>query len=267
MPRALSGTTALHYELVGDPRAPALVLIRGLARSIGYWLDFRDRVARRFRLVLLDNRGVGRSDRPRPPYRTTQMADDVAAVLDHAGIDRAHVFGVSLGGMIAQWVALRHPARVDRLALGCTTAGGSLGRRVPVDAAASLLRGAFMPFEGAMRHTAPFVISASTLSSRPDVLERWMALAREQPVPLPALLGQLLAGMRHDASGHLDRIEAPTLVLTGDADRLIPAANSYLLAERIPGARLCVLPGAGHDFPTDQPDATARVLESFLLGS
>ncbi len=264
MPFARSGRVRIHYETLGDPGAPPLVLIRGLARSARYWVDFHELCAERFHVVLVDNRGVGFSDAPPPPYSTAAMADDVVAVLDDAGIGRAHVLGISLGGMIAQWVAARHPGRVSRLVLGCTTSGGRLGGTTPLAASLALLRGGTMPFHDAMRYTAEYVCAERFLAERPEVIDQWVEIARREPPPFAGLLGQILAAARHDCSRHLARIGAPTLVVTGDADRLIPPIHSYRLAARLPRARLRVLPGAGHDFPTEVPEAAAALVTRFL---
>lgn len=265
MPLVARGPVELYYELRGDPAAPPLLLVRGLGRTHEHWLDVADLLARRFRLVLMDNRGVGRSSVPRPPYSTRAMADDCARVLDHAEIQRAHVFGMSLGGMIAQELALRHPARVDRLALGCTTAGRRAGHPTPLRSAARLLGAMRFDAERAVAHTAPIVVTPAFLARRPDVLATWQRLARERPLTRRGVLGQFLAAGRHDTARRLDRIRARTLVLSGDADQLIPVANARYLARAIRGATLELLAGAGHDFTTEQPEASAELIERFLL--
>jgi pimeloyl-ACP methyl ester carboxylesterase len=255
----------LYWETDGSPSAPPLLLVRGLARSSRYWAGLRELLAGRFRLILVDNRGVGKSDAPRPPYSTRAMADDLAAVLDDAAVSRAHVFGMSLGGMIVQQFALRHAPRVDRLVLGCTTPGGRNAVRFPVRAVLNMVRSGLVPPERGLRMVAPFLLSAATLRDRPEVIETWLAITRDEGPRLRGLIGQFSAAARHDAWDHLPGIAAPTMVLSGDADRLILAANSRLLAERIPGAQLRLLPGAGHDFAADQPRETAAALIEFLL--
>src|SRR5215467_3247868 len=129
MSYAERGGCRIYFELRGDGQSPLLVMIRGLARSSSYWGPLLPRLAPHLRLLLVDNRGVGRSDATRGRYTTRQLADDVAAVMDAARVERAHVFGMSLGGMIAQELALAHGDRIDRLVLGCTTPGGSRARR------------------------------------------------------------------------------------------------------------------------------------------
>lgn len=265
MPYARHAGVSIYYEVHGEPDAPTLVMIRGLARSARFWLDFTPRMTRSFRVVVLDNRGVGRSDKPLRPFSTRTMADDVQAVLDHARIEKAHVFGMSLGGMIAMRFALRHPERVDRLVLGCTTMGGRASKRVPLTSLAKLLAAGTMRFADALEFTAPIVVSPEFLQDRDDIVPAWRAIATSEPVTLAASALQLLAAAEHDMHREVHQIQARTLVITGDADRLIPAENSHRLAKAIPNAELVILPGAGHDFTTEQPEQSARELERFLL--
>lgn len=255
----------IHYETRGVADAPPLLMIRGLARTIRHWGVVLDELGSSFRVIVMDNRGVGRSSAPLPPYSTQQMADDAASVLDHAGVDRAAVFGVSLGGMIAQQLCLRHPARVSHLVLGCTRAGGRTGRPISREATLALLAAILSSEADALTRTAPFVLSADFLKKSPQVLVEWQRIAREQPLRRRGFLGQAIAALRHDTSRALDRIRVPTLVVTGDADRLIDAESSRYLARTIPDARLETLAGAGHDFPTERPQEVARLISEFCL--
>lgn len=265
MPFAMRRGARLHYRVAGsdDAGAPVLVLIRGFARSGRFWGGFLGELGDRYRLVVPDNRGVGGSDVTTPPYSTAMLADDIAAVLDDAGVDRGHVFGLSLGGMIAQQLALRHPRRVDRMVLGCTHAGGR-GTRPPRATLLATLRAGAMAPEEAMRSMAPHLLSPETLAARPEVLDAWAAASRAETRSRLGILGQLTAALRHDTRRRLAEIAAPTLVITGDADRMIAPRHSRAIAERIPGARLVVLPGAGHDLSTDRPAEVAREIVTFL---
>jgi 3-oxoadipate enol-lactonase len=265
MPYARRAGLRLYWEISGKHDAPAILLIRGLSRSSSYWYDLRPLLEPRFRVLVMDNRGVGRSDAPGPGFTTADMADDVAAVLHQSGVHRAHVFGISLGGMIAQQLALRHPGRVDRLVLGATTMGGRGAVPAPREAILGLLRAGRGTAADQIRLSTPWVLDAEAVARRPAVVDEWIAIAEREPRSRLAILGQLLAAAVHDTSEHLHRVRRPTLVVTGDRDRLIPMGNSDRIARAIPGSALHVLPGAGHDFPTEQPDEVARLLGEFTL--
>ena len=253
MPFARRARCRLYYEVLGDPSLPALVLVRGLARSSRYWGALLPHLAP-FRIVLVDNRGVGRSDATLPPYSSRQLADDIAAVMDAAGLDRAHVFGMSLGGMIVQQLALAHPARVDRLVIGCSTPGGRHAHRASIRALLAL-RDA---------HDVDRQLAILVSRATPELRDLWLAIAHDEPARWRGVLGQVAAGLRQDVFDRLGDITRPTLVITDDDDIIIPPANSRLLAERIPNATLVMLPGARHDFTSDRPVESARAIVEFL---
>jgi len=262
---AQNGRVRIYYELSGGAHAPALVLIRGLARTIHHWGEMVERLQDDFRIVALDNRGVGKSSTPLPPYTTAWMANDTAAVLSHSGVERAHIFGISLGGMIAQELALSHSERVQRLVLGCTRAGLFAGSPMSLAATARLVGAGRLRPDRAMDYTAPYILSEAFMRARPDVLETWRRLALEDPPRRSGVFGQMLAGLLHNSVSRLTKIQKPTLILTGDADRLFSPACSRYLARCIPGARLQILPGAGHDFPIELPAETAQAIKQHCL--
>jgi pimeloyl-ACP methyl ester carboxylesterase len=257
MPHASRDGCRIYWELAGAPDGPVLVLVRGFARSRSYWGPLVPRLAPHLRVLLVDNRGVGRSDAPFGRYRTRDLADDVARVMDAAEVERAHVFGMSLGGMIAQELAIAHSERVDRLVLGCTTPGGPRAKATPRAARLAMLEAALL---GRTHRLYPLLVGRMT----DEIADDWRRIAREEPLRLAGVLGQAAAALRHDAFDRLARIRRPTLVLTGDDDRIIPPENSRLIAAAIPGAVLTVLPGARHDFTTDQPDEAARAILDFV---
>lgn len=259
------GRVRLYYEVRGRSGAPTLLLIRGLARHLLHWGRLTELLEDDFRLLLFDNRGMGRSDVPRPPYTTRRMADDAVEVLQAAGFEQAHVFGMSLGGMIAQEVALRHPTRVERLVLGCTRAGPGTGPRIAPRVVLQMLSAGRLSPDEAIASTAHMALGERFIAEHPQVIEGWRALAREYPPARQGFLGQLLAGALHDTRRRLSRVVHPTLVVTGDADSLIHADHSRYLAKHIRNARLEVLPGAGHDFTTERPEVAAALLREFLL--
>jgi 3-oxoadipate enol-lactonase len=255
---ALSGTVRLHYERTGA--GPPVLLIMGLGMNATGWWRTVPVLAERLEAIAFDNRGVGRSDRPEGPYSATGMADDAVAVLDAAGVERAHVYGISLGGMIAQEVALRHPERVDRLVLGATTPGGE--RAVPIDddARAFFARRAEMTAEEAVWASVPYNYGRRTREQHAGRIGEDIVQRLRYPIEPEPYVAQLAAALGHDAGDRLGEIRAPTLVVHGEDDRMVPAANARILAGAIPGARAELWPGAGHLYPTDEPEADRRVL-------
>ena len=269
MPFATRGAVRIYWEWRRRPEdAPGgrtpVVLLRGLSRSLRFWLGLAHRLAERSSLLLLDNRGIGRSLDDGRRFTIADLADDVVAVLDDAGVARADVFGISLGGMIAQELVLRHPERVGRLALGATTPGPRHGRRPALLAVATLLAANALPRRLAGALSLPLVLSRLPRAERDEVGREWDRLMRLEPPGRGTVLRQLLAAQGHDTWDRLPLVRVPTLCVVGSADRLIPKENSRLLADRIPAARYVELAGCGHDFPADAPDETVAVLDRFF---
>jgi pimeloyl-ACP methyl ester carboxylesterase len=264
MPRLGAGDVTLHWEIQGEGHP--LVLIRGFASNADHWYCQLPELSARFRVLVFDNRGVGRSDRPQGPCTIPMMADDTVGLMDALGIPRAHVLGISMGGMIAQEMALRHPRRVMGLVLACTHCGGS--RFVPpsVQVGQLLADYAATGSPEAAARAAACLFTPTTLRNAPEIVERYTEVSRRFPVETGVLLRQYDAIRGHDAWGRLPRIQAPTLVITGDEDVLIPPENSRILAERIPGAVLRVIPGGGHQFMLEQAQAFNQAVVEFLEG-
>src|SRR6202166_3055624 len=239
--------------------APVL-LIMGLSYPSYMWHRTRAVLAAHYQTIAFDNRGVGRSDVPSGPYPIALMASDAAAVLDAAGIESAHLFGVSMGGMIAQEFALQYPKRVRSLILGCTAAGGPHAGRAEAAVMETLLRQGMTPEESREAIT-PFIYPPATPRGR---INEDMAI-RMKWYPTPqGYAGQLQGIFGWEAYSRIAQITVPTLVIHGETDRLIPAANAKLIAERIPGARLVLIPHASHIFETDQPAVAHQAILEFL---
>jgi pimeloyl-ACP methyl ester carboxylesterase len=189
------------------------------------------------------------------------MASDAAAVLDAAGIESAHVFGVSMGGMIAQEFALQHPKRVLSLILGCTAAGGPTAVRAEPEAIQMLMNREKMSPEQAAEASVPFVYDPKTPRERIDediaVRRPWFPSAAGYEAQLQGILGW-------ESHSRINQIVAPTLVIHGESDRLIPPGNANLIAERIPGAKLVMIPRASHLFLTDQTEVSHHAILQFL---
>ena len=241
----------------GDP----LLLIMGLGYTSVMWHRIRPQLARHFRTIAFDNRGVGLSGVPPGPYSIATMASDAAAVLDAAGITRAHVFGVSMGGMIAQEFALQYSARTRALILGCTSPGGPAAVRAESNVIEILVaRG--MTMEQAGEAILPYIYDAATPREKIDEDVR----LRQPWLPSPeGYMAQLLGILAWESYSRIDRIAAPTLVIHGTSDRLVPPGNGELIAQRIPGAKLVLLKHASHLFTTDQTEAANQAILEFLL--
>jgi pimeloyl-ACP methyl ester carboxylesterase len=259
MPYAISKGTRIWWE--EDGHGESLLMIMGLSFSLAMWQDLRTIMARHFRTILLDNRGVGKSDVPLRPWSMQTMARDAAAVLDAAGVEAAHVIGVSMGGMIAQELTLMYPARVRKLILACTQCGGPGKVRPDFEVYRTFAR-PFSSHEQRARAFVPLLYSPETSAER---IEQDRATLLANHAPLRGSICQIAAILSWKCHGRLSKISSPTLVIHGDRDRLVPVENGRLIARRIPGAKLVELPGAGHIFPTDQPERTVDELLGFLL--
>jgi pimeloyl-ACP methyl ester carboxylesterase len=257
----------IAYELCGrlHRRRPWLVLIQGMGFDRHGWDRIPGKLRRRFRLVLVDNRGCGRSDRAGRSFTVADMAGDVVAVLDAAGIRRAHVLGASLGGMVAQELAIRHPDRVDALVLVCTAPGWPFAYPMPAPSVRLLVATARMPAEAARRRHTENALSARAVRERPDLVDRLLERQGSRPADRGTLSAQAAAGARYAGRLRQSRIRARTLVLHGDADTVVDPRNGRLLAARIPGAQLRIFPGLGHLLFWEDPDGFAAAVASFLL--
>ena len=260
---AQNGPTRIHYESTGD--GPPVLLVMGLGISATGWWRTIPVLAERFRVLSFDNRGVGRSDHPPGPYTVAEMASDAIAVLEAAGEESAHVYGISLGGMIAQTVALETPERVRGLVLGATTSGGPEATPIPGDTATIFQRRLAMPAAEAVWASVPYSYGEETRLRGGQLIAEDIEQRLRFPVEPVGYGGQLGAAMNFNVHERLAEIDRPTLVLHGDADRIVPTENGRLLAARIAGATLEELSGAGHLYPTDAPQADRRALD-FLGG-
>jgi pimeloyl-ACP methyl ester carboxylesterase len=240
----------------GEP----LLLIMGLSYPSYMWHRSRPALAKRFRTIALDNRGVGQSDAPPGVYSMAMMAGDAAAVLDAAGTESAHVFGVSMGGMIAQEFALQYPNRVRSLILGCTAAGGPHAVQAEPEALQALLRHDVTP-EESKEAIIPFIYDVATPFER---IDEDMAIRMKWYPTAQGYMGQLQGIFGWEAYSRIAQITVPTLVIHGETDRLVPAANARFIAERIPGAKLVLIPNASHIFETDQPAVAHQAILEFL---
>jgi pimeloyl-ACP methyl ester carboxylesterase len=241
------------------------VLVQGLGFDRTGWRPVLGGLCRRFRLYLVDNRGSGRSDRASDSLTVRAMARDVAAVMDAAGLSRAHVLGVSLGGMVVQELAVDHAERVDRLILCCTTPGWPFAYPMPGPSARLMAASSRLAPDVALRRHVENALAPGTVTERPELVEKVIAHERTRPTDPGAWLAQATAGARYAGQLRQTRIMAPTLILHGDADRVVDPRNAQLLADRIPHARVVLLPGLGHLFFWEDPARFVHEVTTFLL--
>jgi 3-oxoadipate enol-lactonase len=244
--------TRLHYIVEGG--GPPLVLVGGKTSSIeGAWWRYIPALAQRLKVIALDNRGAGESDKPDTPYSTALMAKDAIAVLHAAGETSAHWFGLSMGGMILQQLALDHPGAVRSLILGATHCGGE---------------------RPAVRHDTDPRLADSRLRRYASLYDAGFLLEHADWVeedakhfgrmPLQAIVRQDQAVKHHDLCDRLSGIHQPVLILHGRQDRMVPLARGEELQEGLPDARLQTLDPAGHQFHSEQFPTVLRLVLDFV---
>jgi pimeloyl-ACP methyl ester carboxylesterase len=264
MPFARNATVNLHWESFGD--GPPVLLVAGQGMTADGWWATIPVLSRSFRVIAFDHRDTGASSRVPWPYSVAQMAADAVAVLDHAGEERAHVYGISLGSLVAQEVALRYPERVRALVLGSSSAGGFAAfKPAPTSPAQTfLLRAGGMGPEEAEWAAVPYTYAQRTRRLHAERIGTDIAHRVSSPPEPLAYLHQGAAVASHDAYERLNQISAPTLVVHGEQDVFIPPANALVLAERIPGSQLKLWPDAGHMYIVDEPRADVDIAR-FLM--
>jgi pimeloyl-ACP methyl ester carboxylesterase len=258
--------TDIYYERrgAGEP----LLLLQGLGGNSLHWGEsFLSALEDTFELILYDHRGAGRSGALTGECTTPGLAADAAALLDALAIDAAHLVGISMGGMVAQELALAHPERVRTMTLGCTYPGGPEAKMTDMAVVAMLAEAVLSGDEERTRRTGYDVMIAPEYAADPANYAVYAEVAAQYPASIPVLMAQLEAVGGHDTSARLAGIGAPTLVIHGTADRLMDSVNGELLARLIPGARLELLDGAGHLFFWEQPERSAQLVREHVAAA
>jgi 3-oxoadipate enol-lactonase len=252
------GDIELSYERAGS--GPPLLLIMGMSGTMRHWgepllADLR----RDFDTIVYDHRDIGESSRTGSPFTIAELAGDAAGLLRALGISCAHVMGISMGGMVAQELALGHPELVRTLVLGCTYCGGEGSRLASEDVLRRLAEGmASGDRERAIR-TAWEVNVSPAFAADEDAYARFLAAGLSHGVPVAVIMEQMRAIATHDTSERLAALGMPTLVAHGTLDEMLPVENGHMIAERVPGARLEIFEGAGHLFFWEQPVRAAEL--------
>jgi pimeloyl-ACP methyl ester carboxylesterase len=262
MQQARINGVELAYDLqgAGEP----LVLIHGAQGDRSMFSGIAPVFAKQFQVLTFDQRGSGQSEKPDMEYSIAMLADDTAVLMDHVGFAAAHIVGVSMGGMIAQEFALRHPRRTRALVLGCTTPGGPKSVRLGGDALTKAYSTQPMSAEERGRALAEACFTKGYIEQHPEIIPAMIEARRQRPLDPVALGHRMKAAYAHDTYDRLPQITCPTLVITGKDDVLISWENSRILAERIPGAKLVLLEPAGHVFWTEQPERSQDAILTFL---
>lgn len=257
----------ISYEVQGQ--GEPLLLVAGLGYGRWFWHRIIPTLAKRFQVIAFDNRGAGGSSKPLGPYSVAMMAQDALLLLERLGYERVTILGHSLGGFIAQEIGVRAPAMVSRLILASTGFGGPLMIPVPVETIHIMTNRQGSARDIVMRGLR--VGAAKGFAERePELVERLIEYRMSDPVPPASYAAQFSAGagMAFLTPGEVNRrmraLTMPTLVLSGDEDRVVPTGNAHLLHSKISGSKIDFIPGAGHLFPLERPMETAQVVTDFL---
>lgn len=259
----INGINIYYREYgAGEP----LLMIMGLSANADWWGDrFIKRFAELYHVVAYDNRGAGRSGKPEGPYPIPLMASDAIGLMDHLGWDSAHIMGASMGGMIAQEIALEYPDRVRRLVLLCTNCGG----KEQVLAAPEVYNLLHTPREGLSdedmaRLSLPLLFPQRYIEENPQLMEEIVKNYLIAPIEPKCFVWQITGVSTWSSHSRLADLRHPTLIAAGSEDVLIPPENSRILAEAIPDSRLVEMEGTGHGFQAMCPDRLAEEVLSFL---
>jgi 3-oxoadipate enol-lactonase len=263
MPIAKAGEIKIEYYVEGS--GPPLLMIMGFSGQASSWSErFLELLRPHFQIVRFSNRGTGLSDRPQVEYSVPMMAEDAAGLLRELGIGRAHVLGISMGGMIAQELVLNDPQVVQGLILGCTTSGQSHGVQPTPEVMALMMPTPGLSLEEQFRKAWPALVTPEFVEREREFLEEMLRIGLENAVTMDTLIRQAMAIQAFDAYDRLPQVEEPTLIIHGDRDQLIPPQNGDILRERIPGSTLRVVPEAGHMFFWEKPAESAKAIVEFL---
>ena len=264
MPAVRVGDISIYYEEYG--KGEPLLLIAGWGTDLSCWLPQIPEFSTKYRVIAFDNRGAGRTDAPDEPYSFRMMADDAVGLLDALGIGKAHILGMSMGGCIAQEIAIEHPERTRSLILAATTAapGASPMLMNTLTAWTAAMKEGVSPKTMA-RMQLPYVVT-SRFFDQPEMVALFVdAMAANPCQPRAyACQRQTEASTAQDTRARLKRIAAPTLVLAGKEDIMLPVRHSEELAALIPGAKLVVLEGGAHGFSLEIADKFNRAVQEFL---
>lgn len=262
MPVIRAADSSIDYDVSGE--GPPLLLIGGMGFGRWSWFKQSPALSRRFRVISFDIRNIGHLDPDGGAYSVPNLASHAAALLDHLDIEKAHVLGTSLGGFVAQELALRRPELVDRLVLVSTSHGGSDHEPMSLDTLGKMLGWGTVRQEEAVRQGLAVAVSEGYPEAHSEEFEQMVGWRIADAPPLSEYVKQLVAGTRFDLSSAIDELPNPTLVVHGADDRVVPVSNARSLADKLPDARLRVFEGAGHLVFVERADEVNEEILEFL---
>ncbi|GGM42080.1 alpha/beta hydrolase [Paraliobacillus quinghaiensis] len=252
-----------YYEIHGEGQP--LLLLEGLGYGSWMWYKQVKELSKHFKVIIIDNRGVGYTDKPDEEYSIEMFADDAAAVLTKLGITKAHILGVSMGGFIAQQFAVSYPKMVDKLILCSTSFGGPNSVPIPPDTLRMMMNGEGGETSSASAREAVSVALHSETSDKNAAIIDWIIKSKaENAQPKYAYQRQLMAGASFNGENWTSSIKAETLILAGKGDRVVPYQNAEMLNEKIISSRLEIIDKGGHVFFMEEPEKTNQLIVDFL---
>ncbi len=259
MPVVTAGEVELSYERNGS--GPPLLMIMGMSGTALSWGEpFLELLREDFETIVYDHRGVGSSSRMEEPFTIAQLAEDAVALLAALEIDSAHVLGISMGGMVAQDLALAHPERVRTLTLGCTYCGGEGSALAAEEVMRGLAEAMFSGDRARMIRASWEANLSPGFAADDDAYARFLEIAGLRAVAAEVIMAQMQAIGGHDTSARLPSIELPTLVLHGTLDQMLPVQNGRMIAGLIPGSQLEIFDDVGHLFFWERPEQSAELV-------
>ncbi len=252
----------MFYEVHG--RGFPLVLIMGLRRNAEWWYRQVPTLSKHFKVLTFDNRGAGRTEKPKMEYSIRLFADDTARLMDALGMREAHVLGISMGGYIAQELAINYPEKVKSLVLGCTGPGGERAVHMSPERLKKFTANEGLGPEEILRKDMDIYFSDDYIKGRTKDIEDFIEISLRYYQPPDAFERQFAACLKHDSLNRLGRISMPTLLLSGDDDPLVPPDNSRILKELIPHAELVLYPGKRHAFFIEEADQFNKMTVEYL---
>lgn len=264
MPVADVGGVGISYERSGC--GPPLLAVMGMSGTFSHWGEpLLEWLRSEFEVIVYDHRGVGKSSRLEGQLTIELLARDVVGLLDALGVEEAHVLGISMGGMIAQELALAHPGRVRTLTLGCTYCGGEGSSLASPEVLQRLAEGMSSGDRALAVRTAWEVNVSPAFCGSPEgerAFEVFREIGMRRAVPVPVILAQMQACAAHDTSTRLGGLGMPTLIVHGTADEMIPVSNASVMHRLIADSRLEIMEGVGHLFFWEQPQRTAELVRA-----